>query len=259
MTGSHDKTVRVWDLDTGACLRTLGGYSVALHADGRRAVTGSFPVRVWDLDTGACLRTLWGHTSSVYSVALHADGRRAVTGSADYTVRVWDLDTGACLGAWCGAATFYSVALGKPLTNGRVHIAVGCMNDVLFFELMPPGPLTCTTLTTWSPTHPLIATALDTGAVTLNQWHASSAQLEELVRSAPSSAPISSLRFSLDGARLQVLTADNTEHILDATTLQPAPPPTCVWSSPRDTSPDGAWRAVIRDGRLVVEPTKAPS
>jgi WD40 repeat protein len=153
VSGSWDKTVRVWDLDTGACLHVLEGhtdsvYSVALHADGRRAVTGSRDktVRVWDLNTGACLRTLHVHTDGVTSVALHVDGRHAVTGSEDKTVRVWNLDTGACLGAWCGAATFFSVDLGKPLTDGRVHIAVGCGNDVLFFELMPPGPLTRTML-----------------------------------------------------------------------------------------------------------------
>jgi WD40 repeat protein len=192
-------------------------------------------------------------------VALHADGRRAVTGSDDTTVRVWDLDTGACLGAWCGADTFFSVDLGKPLSSGRVHIAVGCGNDVLFFELLPPGPLTRTTLATWSPTQPLLATVLDTGAVTLQQWHASSAHLEPLAHSPPFGAPISSLRFSLDGTCLQVITADNTENILDATTLQPAPPPFCGWADPRGTSPDGAWRAVIRDGRLVVEPTKTTS
>jgi tricorn protease-like protein len=129
VTGSWDKTVRVWDLHTGACLRTLEGhtgpvYLVALHADGQCAVTGSYDgtVRVWDLHTGACLRTLDG----VIRVALHADGRRAVTkgvgrpwgnsyGRLSRTeglarkasrsiralsrtrVQVWDLDTGACL------------------------------------------------------------------------------------------------------------------------------------------------------------------
>ena len=121
---------------------------------------------------------------------------------------------------------------------------------------MPPGPLTCTALATWSPTRPLVATALDTGTVAVHQWHASSAQLEQLARSAPTGAPISSLRFSLDGTRLQVLTSDNPEHILDAATLEPAPPPTCAWAEPLSTSPDGAWRAVIRDGRLVVEAAK---
>jgi WD40 repeat protein len=62
-------------------------------------------VRVWDLDTGACLRTLQGHTKTVWSVALHADGRRAVSGSDDNTVRVWDLDTGACLTKQAGTLT----------------------------------------------------------------------------------------------------------------------------------------------------------
>jgi WD40 repeat protein len=191
-------------------------------------------------------------------VALHADGRRAVTGSYDNTVRVWDLDTGACLGAWCGADTFYGMDLGKPRTHGRVHIAVGCGNDVFFFELMPPGPLTLTTIATWSPTAPLIASVLDTGAIALHQWHAPSTHLEPLARSAAIPAPISSLRFSLDGMRLQVLTSDNTEHILDAFTgdRQVAPTTSPAWASACDTSPDGAWRAVIRDGRLVVEAAK---
>ena len=66
--------------------------------DGQRAVTGSFDktVRVWDLKTGACLKTLMGHTGSVWSVSVTPDGRRAVSGSEDETVRVWDLETGAC-------------------------------------------------------------------------------------------------------------------------------------------------------------------
>jgi hypothetical protein len=79
-------------------------------------------------------------------------------------------------------------------------------------------------------------------------------QLEPVARSAAIGPSLSSLRFSLDGTRLQVVIADDdAEHILDATTLQPAPPPACAWASARDTSPDGAWRVLIRDGRLVVD------
>ncbi len=72
--------------------------SVALSADGHRAVTGSDDgtVRVWDVDGGVCERVLEGHTGSVTSVALSVDDLRAVSGSSDATIRVWDLERGVC-------------------------------------------------------------------------------------------------------------------------------------------------------------------
>lgn len=72
---------------------------VAIMPDGQRAVSGSDDrtVRVWDLMVGQCLTTLKGHTGSVYGLAATADGQRAVSGSADQTVRVWDLVAGQCL------------------------------------------------------------------------------------------------------------------------------------------------------------------
>jgi hypothetical protein len=108
------------------------------------------------------------------------------------------------------------------------------------------------TLATWSPTAPLVATALDSGAIILYQWHAASAHLEEIARLAPTTTPISSLRFSLDGTRLQLLTPAAPERILDATTLQPAAPPACAWAPALATGPDNGWRADICDGRLKI-------
>jgi hypothetical protein len=106
--------------------------------------------------------------------------------------------------------------------------------------------------TSWHSASAMLAAILNTGAVILCQWHSSSAHLEEIARSTPISAHVVSLRFSLDGTRLQVLTNHNTDYILDATTIQPASPPACAWSDPSDTSPDGVWRAEIRNGRLEI-------
>ena len=71
-TGSDDQTVRLWDVETGRCLRVLEGHtgivrSVAWSADQRRALSGSDDktVRLWDVETGRCLRVLEGHTSDV--------------------------------------------------------------------------------------------------------------------------------------------------------------------------------------------------
>ena len=66
-------------------------YSVALSPDGQRLVSGSMDktLKVWDTGTGQAQLTLKGHTDSVTSVAISADGRRLVSGSRDGTVKVW--------------------------------------------------------------------------------------------------------------------------------------------------------------------------
>jgi F-box and WD-40 domain protein CDC4 len=49
-------------------------------------------LRVWDLDTGACRFVLRGHTDSVRCLVLHES--LAISGSYDHTVRVWNYQTG---------------------------------------------------------------------------------------------------------------------------------------------------------------------
>jgi hypothetical protein len=73
--------------------------SVAFAPDGRRIVSGSDDktVRVWDAETGAQLARLEGHEEEVFSVAFAPDGRRIISGSIDNTVRVWDAETGRSL------------------------------------------------------------------------------------------------------------------------------------------------------------------
>jgi WD40 repeat protein len=58
---------------------------------------GDKTARVWDATSGACLLTLEGHGSGVLSAAFSPDGRRIVTGSRDRTARVWDAADGALI------------------------------------------------------------------------------------------------------------------------------------------------------------------
>ena len=57
--------------------------SVAFSPDGKRIVSGSEDktVKVWDADKGQEILTLKGHTGTVTSVAFSPDGKRIVTGS----------------------------------------------------------------------------------------------------------------------------------------------------------------------------------
>ena len=104
-------TLRIWDLESGACLRTMKGhrgevFSVSVTSDGRRAVSGSSDnaLRIWDLESGQCLG-LAGPANWVHSVSMTPDGRRAVSGGHDKTVRVWDLESGQCLRTLTGHST----------------------------------------------------------------------------------------------------------------------------------------------------------
>lgn len=99
VTGSFDKTVRVWDLETGQLRQTLTGHSRcvrALQFDDAKLVTGSMDhcLKIWNYQTGQCIRTLEGHTGGVLS--LHFDSRIMASGSTDHTIRVWNFEVSEC-------------------------------------------------------------------------------------------------------------------------------------------------------------------
>ncbi|KAH8102852.1 WD40-repeat-containing domain protein [Cristinia sonorae] len=99
ITGSYDRTARVWNLETGRELHCLTGHTRAVRAlqfDEAKLITGSMDhtLKVWDWRTGTCLRTLEGHTEGV--VCLNFDKNILASGSVDSTVKVWNFRTGEC-------------------------------------------------------------------------------------------------------------------------------------------------------------------
>src|SRR5258706_590204 len=133
VTGSSDKTIRIWDVESGA---TVGGpltghnggvNSVAHSPDGPHIISGSFDctIRIWDAETGAPVGDpLEGHTHWVVSVAYSPDGQHIISGSCDCTIRIWDAEAGAPVGGPLETDTVRSVAYSP---DGR-HIISGSLS-----------------------------------------------------------------------------------------------------------------------------------
>ena len=104
-SGSDDKTVKIWNLETGECRATLTGHTgavncVAIRPDGKRIVSASSDrtVRVWDTCSGKELAKLMGHQFSVSSVVSLDDNARALSSSpGEKALRLWELAAGKCL------------------------------------------------------------------------------------------------------------------------------------------------------------------
>lgn len=69
---------------------------IAFHPDRKTLVSGSWDrtIKLWNVATGKVIRTLTGHTNDVVSIEVSHDGKTIVSGSDDGTVRLWDFATG---------------------------------------------------------------------------------------------------------------------------------------------------------------------
>ena len=100
-SSSEDKTVRLWNSNTGALLSTLEGHSdrvvgVAFSPDGQFLASASWDrtVRLWDPITGA-LRITLEDSRAFWAVEFQPNGQLLASASHDGAVRLWDPTTGA--------------------------------------------------------------------------------------------------------------------------------------------------------------------
>ena len=209
VTGSEDKTARVWEAATGKPVGELMRHgdivaSAQFSPDGRWVVTALVDgtARVWEAATGKPVSEPMRHGNAVMSAQFSPDGRWVATALEDKTARVWE------------------AATGKPVVEPMPH-----GNGVMSAQFSPDGR--------W------VATALEDKTARI--WEAATGK--------PACEPMRhdkavwSVQFSPDGRWVATASDDRTARVWEAATGKPVGEPMpheeTVWSA--QFSPDGRW------------------
>ncbi len=119
---SSDHTVKIWELSTGECIKTLEGHrdvvqTLAFCPTGRLIASGSADrtIRLWNLTENAdsCrvelarnfVKVLHGHRQQISAIVFSIDGKSLASCDAE-SIKVWDVESGECRYTFEGNFTF---------------------------------------------------------------------------------------------------------------------------------------------------------
>ncbi|KAK5993427.1 putative U3 small nucleolar RNA-associated protein 13 [Cladobotryum mycophilum] len=154
LTGSGDKSVKLWNLSDYTCIRTFEGHSNSVLKVAWLRMTaqeqskapvlftsagGDGLVKVWNANSGETESTLDNHEDRVWAVAVHPKTNAIVSGSGDSTVTFWK-DTTSETQAAASQAALEMIQQEQELEN---HIHAGSYREAitLALQLNHPGRL----------------------------------------------------------------------------------------------------------------------
>lgn len=248
-TGSQDRSVRLWDLDSRTQVRAWEEHRgdircVAFSPDGQLLASAASDrtIRLWPVKGTGAPQILPGHRDAVTQVAFGPEGKRLASSSFDGTLRLWSVELGRELRSFPGhPARILAVAFspdGKRLASASQDRSVRIWNIETGREMaVHPGPRSPLVLAFGDADGSVLAAAGEDGGVWI--WCAD----RPVRRLEGHIAAVRELVFNPDRRLLFSGSDDNTIRIWDTQTwdcLAVLAPLREGWAAFR---PDGRFRA----------------
>lgn len=209
-SGSEDKTLKVWHLETGELIQSVisesqGVKFAVISPDGKMLASGSGDnsIQLWQLPTEKIQHTLIGHLGIVNQVAFSPNGETLISGSQDGTIKLWDTSSGELLHTLRGHSAAVRTVIVSP--DGKFVVSGSEDKTIKIWHL--GGGVLLHNLTEHSQTINSLAISLDNQLLasgsadnTIRIWHLTTGKLMDILWG--HSESVRSVAFSPNGKML---------------------------------------------------------
>jgi small GTP-binding protein len=221
---SADKTIRIWDVSTGECVRVLEGHTksvwcVTWSSDGKRIASGSGDntICLWEIKSGKQFGILEGHTNVVANIAWSPNKEMIASGSFDNTIRLWDTQTAKQVHILNGHTSYINSVAWSPdgqiITSGSSDKTIRLW-DIQKEILVLTGHSDIVFGICWALNGKVLYSA--SSDTTIRQWDPTTGQLIRIIEG--HTGYVNSVSLSFDGKLLTSNAADKTMRIWNSHT-----------------------------------------